>query len=417
MKLGDLVELAFGAMRDRKVRAVLTILGIVIGPAAIVGLLSVTNGFNESVTGQLSKLGSTTVAVIPASGSKVTPTTIETIQQIPGVKAVYPYYLIPAVVKGTSESISIIAVDLDQGLRDAVPGLELQSGNWPEPTDYSSGAVGWTIANPTDTSLPTFNVDQVITLTINNRFTNFRSVDKSFIVNAVAKEFGPSFFLNPDSSVLIPLDSGRILTKGASYTGLLVIADGISSVDSMQSAMQDSLGKDFNVFSVKSILRVVNTILGNVTFILLAVASISVLVAFIGIMTTMFTAVIERTREIGLLKALGFNNRSVLLMFVAESTLIGVVGGLIGAATGVGLGYIMSAVFSVVSTQNVQSAGALSTAGSSSAATAFSGISPVFTPELIVGAIVMAAAVGAVAGLLPAWRAAKLTPVEALRYE
>jgi len=417
VNLLDIVELAFGAMKDRKVRAVLTVLGIVIGPAAIVGLMSVTNGFNVAVSGQLSRLGTTTVLVLPASGNKVTTTTIETVQSIEGVKAVYPYYLIQATVKGTSESVTVIGVDLDQGLQEAVPGLELDSGEWPEPTDYSSAAIGWSVSKPNDPSLPTFAVDQVITVSMAARTPGgIRLVDKSFIVQAVAKEFGPSFFLNPDTSILIPLDSGRILTQGASYTGLLVIADDVHVVDAVQQSMQEAFGKDYNVFSVKSILRVVNTILGNITFILLAVASISVLVAFIGIMTTMFTAVIERTREIGLLKALGFNNRSVLLMFVAESTLIGVVGGLIGAGTGVGLGFVMSAVFAAVSSQNAQTAGSIG-ASTTTGTNAFSSIQPVFTWELLAGAVLMAALVGAVAGLLPAWRAAKLTPVEALRYE
>jgi len=174
-------------------------------------------------------------------------------------------------------------------------------------------------------------------------------------------------------------------------------------VDTVMDKIKGLYGRDVDVISVKVIIDIARNILSTVNMILISVASISVLVAFIGIMTTMFTSTVERTREIGILKALGFSKRDIMTLFLAESTLMGFIGGLIGSTAGIGLSYILAFFFRITplarhATRPIQ-------------------IQPVISPDILIFAIAMATLVGALAGLMPAWRASRLAPVEALRYE
>ncbi|MBO3803193.1 MAG: FtsX-like permease family protein, partial [Candidatus Brockarchaeota archaeon] len=121
-----------------------------------------------------------------------------------------------------------------------------------------------------------------------------------------------------------------MLSKSIYYTGVFVVASGTDKVDGVIDSIIGYYGDDVRVIAVSSILSIVQTITGGITVILSSVAFISVIVAFIGIMTTMFTAVVERTKEIGLLKALGFKARDVMMVFLSESILTGIIGGVIG---------------------------------------------------------------------------------------
>ena len=170
-----------------------------------------------------------------------------------------------------------------------------------------------------------------------------------------------------------------------------------------------------------------------------AVGSISVLVAFIAIMTTEFTSVIERTKEIGILKALGASSRTIMVNFISEALATGFIGGLIGAALGSGLSFLIIGVLAGSSSAARLPTASRSTAtgtgarvggggavffsatpgggfgGASSAASSTVKLVPALSPELLLLAIALATVVGGLAGVLPAWRASRLSPVEALR--
>ena len=408
MRPSDILRYAFYALKERKVRTVLTILGIVIGPAAIVALTATTQGFSNQIESQLLKLGTNTILVSPVPPAKLDFRHVNEISTVEGVKSVYPFYIISARMSTTKgeESVTIFAMDLAEGLPEAIPGVEIDKGYLPDPFDYVGAAVGYYIANPQDPQKQKYTVDDVITL----KFVSAekpKGFTKSFIVRAVLKEFGPTFFVNPDSSIFIPLDAGRMITGTSYYSGLLVVAENQDMVDQITDTIKEMYGDDVEVFSVKVAITIARNVLGSVNMILVSVASISILVAFIGIMTTMFTSTIERTREIGILKALGFSRKHVMSLFLAESTLMGLIGGLIGASSGVFLAYVLSFLFTFKPTEGVNT----------SHPTAPIQVQPVFSVETLLFAIGLAVVVGALAGLIPAWRASKLTPVEALRYE
>ncbi len=405
MKFLDILRYAYYALKERKVRSLLTILGIVIGPAAIVALTSTTQGYTQHVESQITRLGVTTIMVTPHTNVfKIEDRHVEEILSIEGVKGVYPFYIIPAkrsTARG-EESTSIFAINLMEGLSEAVPGLELEKGELPEPFDYTGAVLGYGIAHPEEPNERSYDLHDTITLEFETP-TNPHGFSKTFLVKGIFKEFGPIFILNPDKAVFVPIESGRLILGSSHYTGLLVVTKSSDLVDTVMDEIKDLYGKDVDVISVKVIIDIARNILSTVNMILISVASISVLVAFIGIMTTMFTSTIERTREIGILKALGFSKRDIMVLFLAESTLMGLIGGLIGSVTGIGLSFILAYFFGVTPLANH--------------ATRPIQIQPVISPEILILAVAMATSVGALAGLIPAWRASKLAPVEALRYE
>jgi putative ABC transport system permease protein len=177
----------------------------------------------------------------------------------------------------------------------------------------------------------------------------------------------------------------------------------VELVDVVEQEIRETYAGSVEIYSIKVLLNVVNNILSSVNSLMISVASVSLLVAFVGIMTTMFTAVVERTREIGLLKALGYTNNEILFLFLAEAGITGLVGGVLGTALGVVAAYARSFL---VNPQKV--AGGLFS---------ITRITPVFTIDNMIFAISLAFLVGLAAGAIPAYRASRMEPVKALRYE
>jgi putative ABC transport system permease protein len=198
-----------------------------------------------------------------------------------------------------------------------------------------------------------------------------------------------------------------------------VIASSVNAVSTVSSELTSLFGNDVRVTTVSSILSTVESVTSSTGTLLASIGSISVLVAFIAIMTTEFTSVMERTKEIGILKALGASARTILVNFISESLVVGLLGGLIGAGLGSALSFFIIGFLSGNSIPGIGRAlgggGARGAFAASPSSATTLHITPVITPELILLAVGLATLVGGLAGLLPAWRASRLTPVEALR--
>jgi len=408
----------------------------VIGPATIVALLSVTQGFGNAVTGELASTGSTSIFVTPAgSGSYLSYTNVPVIQKMSGVSVVIPFWLLLGMIKqGTqTTSVQIMAGDFSK-LDSFLPGLTLSKGTKPSASDLAGADIGYSIGYPNISGASNVSVNQIVTVTLPSSGgfigtgASSTASEKSFVVRGIFDKFGAGLFVNPDNAIFVPLSEGQSLLHTDHYSGIVVVAQSASAVADVLSELTSQFGQSIRAISVSSLVSAISSITGALGLILSAVAGISVIVAFIGIMTTMFTTVVERTKEIGVLKALGYKSRNILSLFLAESAITGLIGGVIGAALGTVLSFGISDVFEALSTSSASSS---STSGSrtgvfgggglgggfgggSGSGLASLHITPALTPELLIAAIGLATAVGALAGFLPAWRASRLLPVEAL---
>jgi len=339
--------------------------------------------------------------------------------------------------------VTVIATDLTQ-LEKVLPTLTLASGSVPSPSNQVGAVIGNSVAYPDIQGANNVSVGQVITLTNVGRSTftfggggvafsqssfspsaSSTTTQRSFVVDGIYSSFGQGFGIDPDTSVFVPLSTGQLILRSASYSGIMVVASSASDVNNVITEIDNIYGQTVRATSVSSLTSAIQSVTAGTTTLLEAVAATSVLVAFIGIMTTMLTSVVERTKEIGILKALGTSSRGIMLTFVAEALVVGLAGGALGAVTGVGLSYLIINLLSRSTlglgaggggafVSSFAGRGAASGAAPAAASTTLS-ITPAITPEIIALAVVLAIAVGVVGGLLPAWRASRMNPVEALR--
>lgn len=444
MRIADLLRFSSRALTERKLKAILTIVGIMIGPATIVALVGATQGYSNAATGSFSSLGATTVFVSPVGrGTTLTADDVSTIQTLSGVSHVLPYDEISGQISqgGETVGVSVIATDLTE-LKQVMPTLTLAQGSIPSSSDQVDAVIGYSVAYPGISGANNVSVGQVLTLSNVGRssftfgggavaFTggsfsatgsSSGSTQRSFVVSGVYSYFGQGIGIDPDTSVFVPLSTGQLILHSASYSGMMVVASSAGAVSNVVTEIEDLYGSSVRVTSISSLLSTIQSVTSGATTLLEAVAATSVLVAFIGIMTTMLTSVIERTKEIGILKALGTSSRGIMSTFIAEALVVGVVGGIGGAAVGVGLSYLIINLLSR-SALGLGGAGrtgaAFVSAGRAGAPVASSSttlaIAPAITPEILALAMVLAIGVGVLGGLLPAWRASRMNPVEALR--
>jgi putative ABC transport system permease protein len=295
------------------------------------------------------------------------------------------------------------------------PDRFLYEGDTP-PTEYTNDTmiIGYKVNHPNETETTPFAVaNDNVTLTLALRefpplYENF-----TFTVGGTLQQKGTPGITNFDYWVFIPLQRAREI-YGTNESDLIFV-----KVDDPENSEQiaDGIEALFPPYRITilvplSFIKQVDNILSIVQLFLMAVASISLLVAGIGIMNIMTVSVMERTREIGILKAIGAKSRTVLSMFLAEAMLIGVLGGLIGIVTGYGLSYGLAYGLSRIIQPQQQNA----TFQNPSAAQGLA-ISPIFSPEWTVIAFVFAVVICVIFGLYPARKASELDPVKALSYE
>lgn len=399
--------------------------------------MGATQGYTNATASRFETLGANAIFVSPVGRSfSITTSTVQEIEALPGVSYAVPYQQASGQVTegGGTVGVTIYALNLSQ-LSRIFPSLGLQSGGLPSSSDDVGAAIGHSIAYPGIQDAANTSVNQVLTVSGigsfsfvtfagqgGSAFSASRSpssgtTERSFVVRGVFDSYGQSFLIDPDTSIFISQSAGQQLLHESSFTGVVVVASSASAVTEVTNGLTADFGQSVRSTSVTSLLSTIQSVSQGATTLLEAVAGTSVLVAFVGIMTTMLTSVLERTTEIGVLKALGAGSRSIMAAFIAEAAVTGLIGGVVGAGAGVALSFL---VISYLGGSGIGGLGlgggrtALRGAvGASSAATSLN-ITPAITPELIGVALLIALAVGTIGGLIPAWRASRLTPVEAL---
>jgi putative ABC transport system permease protein len=233
-------------------------------------------------------------------------------------------------------------------------------------------------------------------------------------VAAVLKEIGGFGIAGPsDYGVYIPISKAESFfgTDECNMIVVKLINDNAATIDSASKQIKDAFSDEVSVTSATAVLNILSNVFSVIQLFLGGIAAISLLVAGIGIMNIMIVSLMERTREIGILKALGMKSRTVLAVFLGESAIVGLMGAVIGIVSGWVLANIVALVFR---------GGGLIMAGNQATTGAGAGgiiITPLLTPSVLLGALVFGVGVSVIFALYPAWRASRLKPVEALRYE
>ncbi|MHA1974944.1 MAG: ABC transporter permease [Candidatus Hodarchaeales archaeon] len=383
------------ALADRKLRSALTIIMVVIGVGLIIAVEGMSSGTVEYMNSQFSQLGSNLLIVNPGS-QDITNYVIEDIETYEGVREVIPFLQNSVQISTALEEKETILMGVElKRLSLAFPSFSVYEGDYVESSDSLGIFLGMDLADPNGDSFATIGDTLKVT------FQKFISPNqrpelekKSFIVRGIANEIGMQGYLPLDDMAFISLRTAESwFDRGDKYDGLYVITaeEGGSLNRKVENLIEDNY--EVTVFSPKQIADVVNRVTTGVKEFVDNIALVSLGVAAVGIITTLYTSVLERTKEIGTLQALGYTKRQILALFLNEALMIGVIGASLGVALGFALGWLMNELI-----------------GSSS-------IKPVFELKSIVIAWTMAIILSTLAGLYPAKKAADLDPVVALRKE
>ncbi|MBW2982787.1 ABC transporter permease [Candidatus Woesearchaeota archaeon] len=405
--IGDFFRQGVKNLTNRRLRSWLTMIGIFIGVALVVSLISLGQGMQDAIVGQFSDLGADTITIQAAGGGygppgtyqsvKVTEDDLEVVKRTRGVDEAFGRIIGPVKVTVDDEEeygyISTVAENPDEyDLSVTTPDeLVAEQGRMIEPGDRHEVVAGYRLGHE---SLYERNLVPGDEILIN---------DQEFDIVGVLEKTG-----NPqlDSILWMMEDAGREVTGTEEAYGLIVakVVEGVDPnvvKERLMEELRDSRdveeGKeDFSVTTAQETIDSLNSILGAVKWFLIGIAAISLLVGGVGITNTMYTSVLERTREIGIMKAIGAKNGDVLTIFLIESGLLGLVGGLIGIALGLGFAAAVAAIARQALGADI--------------------IQAYVSFGLLAGAMLGSFLVGSIAGLTPARQASRMKPVEALQY-
>jgi len=399
----DILRMSFKALTERKTRALLTIIGISLGPFALVMISSVIDGYGSYVITQIEGLGQNTIVLFPSTGYRFTESDLNTIRSIPGVKRAEPFYSIQGQVRVGSDTrvVFIYAVPIEV-VFESMRGLEVLKGDIPSESEYFKALIGYKIAYSDDGSVA-YDLGDVISITYLRPASERSELRRvSVVVSGVLKEFGGAFILSPDVTILLPLQAGQRLLGLSEWSGIYVLVERSDLVPQVLRELQSLYRGSADVISFQSIANIINSVIGAMNFISFAASLSAFAVAVSGVAATMITSVVERIREIGVLKALGFKDSQVLLMILAESIVMSIIGGVIGIVAGVVGGHMLASV------------GFELRAGVQSVVIR---APPKITVSGVLRATMLTMLVGVTGGIFPAYRAAKIPPAVALRYE
>ena len=393
--LADYFLMAVNNIRHRKLRSWLTVIGIIIGVAAIISLVTVSRSLESTIESQFEQFGANRIIISPKGfqgpgtvSEGLTTKDVRTIERISGFKYVVPAIFISTEVKykkevGFTLINGIPSENFEEFFLDS--NSQLKEGRFIEPGDRFEAVVGSRVVEDM------FDNPLKLGSKIEIRGQDFEIV-------GILEEIGNS---QDDNQINIPLETAReIFNKPDDVDGIIAQVKSPDDIPLLQERIERELERDrhdtnFQVVTATQILEQIGEVLGVIQFVLVGIAAISLIVGGIGIMNSMYTSVLERTKEIGIMKAIGAKNSDIFQIFLIESGLIGLVGGLFGTLLGTGIALII---------------------GQLSKNSGFLLIVKIEALVLIFG-LLFAFFVGVISGVLPAVQASKLRPADALRYE
>ncbi|MCX8188748.1 MAG: ABC transporter permease [Nitrososphaeria archaeon] len=410
MRIEDILWLGYKSLKTRKVRGALTILSVVIGVASIIGLVAQTAGIQASVLKTLQALGPTTLLITPARTTTLTQADVARIMSIPGVENIVPVVSAQMRLAKANEMVQVSIIGVDSiGLQTLLGEIKLLDGEIYSPSATPLAVVGNSIAFSSTQQTQEVYVGQPIILE-QQLGTSSRRI--TLQVTGVLDKYGASAFLSIDNSIFVPIEYAMNIFNRRTYSYIIVKANSVENVNTVSEYLTTIYGRGINILNVQQITQAVSTIIGFFSVLLGSVAAISLSVAGLGIMNIMLVSVYERTKEIGLLKAIGFKDRNILIIFLSEALIIGIIGGILGLVAGAAASQIVPTLISTYFTSSASTSGAIGAQGIASFT-----YTPIISLDLVGIALLTAISVSVFSGLYPAWRASKMEPIKALRYE
>ncbi len=394
--------LTIKALKERPVRSWLTIVGVVIGVMLVVVILSLGSGIKGAVGKMLQMFGSDYVIIFPGKetnpfasmigGEKFKEKDIEDLASITGVDYVVPMDVasLTAEFEGEKKTIMAHGAPWDglRGLFESSQGVRLEKGEWPKGGSSGETVIGYLVAKENFKR----KVDVGDELIVKG---------KRMRVSGVISKIGVR---DDDNSIYISLPDLQLLTgarEGVISAFVKILPGNDINLVSKQIKARLSLQKevrDFAVLTPEKVERLTGNILSIIELVFMAIGLISLLVGAVGIMNSTYTSVLERTKQIGIMKAIGATSEAIISLFLIESGIIGFVGGVIGIVLGVGGAFLIGIISSYLGFSGLFSFGSLDYFG-------------------LLSILIFTFVVGIVAGYLPAKSAGKLDPAESLRYE
>jgi putative ABC transport system permease protein len=422
MKLRKSLKIAVNMVTHSKLRSWLTIIGIVIGVASVIAIVSLGEAMQAQVNSQLSSLNANLVTISPgysraqgtgfgrfepggpggggttSSSSVLTDDDVKTLEGISSISAINAQISGRANVSFGSESGMLQITGTDPDTWAKVTSSKVDQGRTLQGTDKNVIVIGYSLADS--------YFKKEITLG-----KELRIAGKSFKVIGITEDTGRF-----DRSVYMPLDIAYDVLNTSvrdEYNTVLVMVKDGSDIDAVETEITSALmvsrrvdTQDFSLSATKDMVQSISSATSSITLFLAGIAAVSLLVGAVGIANTMFTSVLEKTKEIGIMKAIGARNSDIMAIFLFNSALIGLVGGLLGAI----LGTIASSITSSLLTgSGLQMPFMRGGGGGTLVDTINFGV--------IFGVLLISVLIGVISGAIPAYQASRLKPVDALRYE
>ncbi|MFD3448346.1 ABC transporter permease [Microbacteriaceae bacterium 4G12] len=383
------VKMALRSIKGNKVRAFLTMLGIIIGVSSVIVLVSIGQGSTANVTSQINQLGTNLLTVNMAGSStmKFTVPDADQFRAIDGVKDIAPVVSGRITVKNgaTSSQVSLTGTTSSY---QTVRNTTVSSGRFLSDMDNEYRQKVAVLGATTAQNL--FGFENPVGKSVQVNGVSFKIV-------GVLESKGGSMGQNGDDVIIVPLSTAQRVVKNTNVQSVYIQVKDQQQLDTVMAQLERKLARKFpnqqdnySVFNQKDLMDTMSTVTNTMTTMLGGIASISLLVGGIGIMNIMLVSVSERTKEIGIRKAIGAKRKHILMQFLIEAVVLSSLGGLIG----VGIGLALTKLLSVAASMMVA-----------------------YSMPIILLAFLFSLAVGAIFGVFPAIKASKLPPIEALRYE
>lgn len=402
----DLIFLSLNSIRRRKLRSFLAIVGIFIGVSAVVSLISLSQGLSSSISEEFKKIGTDKILVTaganfgpsPALQQKLNDHDLDIIRKTKGVETAAGVItrLVNVKFKEKTKTIPFHGIPLEKNelkLIEEIENLKIEKGQLLEKKDKTKSIIAYRLWNE-----ETFFGKK---LKLNDKI---EIEGKKFEIVGLLKKIGSPF---EDSHVYIDIETAQeLFNLKNQYDAVFVRTQKNLLPDDVAEKIKEKMRKDrslkkgnedFSVETFENIISSFSSIFSIIQIVVIGIVSISLIVGSIGIMNTMYTAVLERTKEIGIMKAVGAKNTHILIIFLFESSVLGFIGGFLGIIVGSSLSKLIEIL------------------GQKTTASIL--IKTSLTPELIFFTLIFSTILGALSGILPAMQASKLKPVDALRYE